>query len=198
MKAYLDIVQRILKQGELKENRTGIDTLTLPNQVFSHDMSMGFPLLTTKKMAVKAMAVELEGFIKGITSKQWFIDRKCKIWSQWANPRAINKKITSGYYTEEFLNDPDFQKKAQLEEDDLGPLGYSWQWRRFGEIYDEDDNGCNHGYDQLAYIIYKLKNNPNDRRMYCTAANPNQRHLMALEPCHILWVITHINGQLNL
>ena len=49
--AYLDILRNILENGENKPNRTGVDTLVLPTQLIQHDMSLGFPLLTTKKMA---------------------------------------------------------------------------------------------------------------------------------------------------
>jgi thymidylate synthase len=49
MKAYLDIVGKILSQGVCKKNRTGIDALTIAGAMFEHDMALGFPLLTTKK-----------------------------------------------------------------------------------------------------------------------------------------------------
>ena len=67
MKSYLEIMSNVLERGERKGSRTGVGTLALPNQFFSHDMSEGFPLLTTKKMPMKTIAVELEGFINGIT-----------------------------------------------------------------------------------------------------------------------------------
>lgn len=198
MKEYLQIVNNILENGIWKENRTGVRALTCPNLIFSHNMEEGYPLLTTKKMAVKAMAVELEGFIKGVTSKRWFQDRDSNIWNFWGNPKVIKRKSETAYYTSEFLKDKDFQKNAQLIEDDLGPLGYSWQWRRFNEVYDENDGGNLKGYDQLADIVEKLKTNPNDRRMYCSSVNPLQRDAMALEPCHLLWTLTHINGTLHM
>ena len=86
MKAYLDIVKKILNDGIRKENRTGVDTVAIAGAMFEHDLSSGFPLLTTKKMPFNMVASELEFFIKGITDKQWLQERKNPIWNEWANP----------------------------------------------------------------------------------------------------------------
>jgi thymidylate synthase len=178
MQAYLDIVQTILNKGKLKGNRTGVRTLVVPNVHFSHDMSKGFPLLTTKKMAVKSMAVELEGFIGGITDKTWFQERNCKIWDEWSNPKSD-------------------------EDSNLGPI-YGWQWRSFNLPHacifgnKTKDNPYPDPSDQLASIVDKLHNNPDDRRMVCSAWNPLQISEMALPPCHLMFVLTHLDGVLNL
>ena len=65
MKAYLDIVKKILQQGTLKQNRAGVDTIVIAGAIFEHDMSKGFPLLTTKSVPLRLVASELEFFIKG-------------------------------------------------------------------------------------------------------------------------------------
>ena len=86
MKSYLDICNNILEHGTVSENRTGIRTIRNPSgETFIHDMDMGFPLITTKKMGLKNIATELEFFIKGITDKKWLTDRKCNIWNEWAS-----------------------------------------------------------------------------------------------------------------
>ena len=205
MRAYLDILRNVLENGKWKGNRTGIRTLALPNQHFSHDMADGFPLLTTKRIAFKTMCVELEGFIKGITSKKWYQERKCKLWSEWANPIAVQRRLDSmmeekiydNFGKRKYQNPEEWRKPFQLKEDDLGPI-YGYQWRRFGEAYDEDDGGVLEGYDQLKYIVNTLKNNPHDRRMVCSAWNPNQLTRMALPPCHLVWIVTVIDGELSL
>ena len=184
MKAYLDIVENVLINGRWKNNRTKTRALTCANQFFSHDMSNGFPLLTTKRMPMKTIAVELEGFIKGITSKKWYQERGCRIWDKWANPKAIEKKHNE-------------YSKSAAEEDDLGPI-YGYQWRRFDEAYDEDDGGPIKGYDQFLELVSKLKNTPDDRRLVVSSWNPHHLNRMALPPCHLLWVCTHIDGILNL
>ena len=172
MKQYLDIVDNVLHNGVKKDNRTGISTIATFAETFKHDMSEGFPLLTTKKMAINAILVELEGFINGITSKKWYQDQGCNIWNEWSNPLAGPG-------------------------DDLGPI-YGYQWRRFGQVYDEDDDGCLFKHDQFNNIINTLKNNPHDRRMVCSAWNPIHATRMALPPCHVLWNVVILGDKLNL
>ena len=172
MKQYLKIVDNVLHNGVKKDNRTGISTISTFAETFRHDMSDGFPLLTTKKMALNSILVELEGFIKGITSKKWYQDRGCSIWNSWSNPLAGPG-------------------------DDLGPI-YGYQWRRFGQVYDEDDDGCLFKHDQFNNIINTLKNNPHDRRMVCSAWNPIHASRMALPPCHVLWNVVILGDKLNL
>lgn len=186
MKAYLDIVRHILEHGEMKENRTGVSALTVAGAMFEHDMARGYPLLTTKKMPFKIIAIELEFFIKGITDKQWLQNRNCHIWDEWASP----KKAPYGHDEE--------SKKRMTEERDLGPV-YGFQWRHFGaqyENYDTDYHGK--GVDQLAKLIHTLKTNPTDRRMIVSAWNPVALPDMGLPPCHYSFQITIINGRLNL
>lgn len=248
MKAYLDIVDRVLHSGKWKSpvrknpitNQWepvdgGVRTLACANVLFSHDMSNGFPLLTTKKVAWKAVRVELEGFIKGITSKKWYQDRDCKIWNEWCNPdsvplfidddgKPVYRSDCMGYpsgtppycfdneYVERCISHGKFRKitnderkKFQLEEEDLGPI-YGFQWRRFNQCYDENDDGwaaeknsqVAHDADQLATIVHTLNNNPMDRRMVCSAWNPLQMSKMALPPCHWGWNVTVIGDELNL
>ena len=172
MKQYLDIVNNVLEYGQWKETRTQFRALTTFGEVFRHNMSDGFPLLTTKTMAVKTMWTELEGFIKGIVSKKWYQDRGCNIWNEWSNP----------------LNNSD---------DDLGPI-YGYQWRRFNQVYDENDEGCLTRYDQLEQIVNILKTNADSRRMVCSAWNPIQTSRMALPPCHVLWNVVVIQDKINL
>ena len=172
MKQYLDIVNNVLEHGQWKETRTGCRALTTFGEVFRHNMNDGFPLLTTKTMAVKTMWTELEGFIKGIVSKKWYQDRDCNIWNEWSNPLGNS-------------------------DDDLGPI-YGYQWRRFNHVYDENDDGCLTRYDQLQQIIKTLKTNANSRRMVCSAWNPIQIDRMALPPCHVLWNVVVIQDKINL
>lgn len=192
MKSYLDIVNNVLKNGKLKGNRTGVRTLVVPNVHFSHNMADGFPLLTTKKMAIKSMAVELEGFIQGIISKSWYKDRGCHIWDEWANPKGLVYVGGVGHCKiEEILGPPEGKLRKQKECDDLGYI-YGWQWRRF------NGNLGGGGVDQLGKIVETLKKNPDDRRMVCSAWNPQQIEEMALPPCHLMFVVTHLDGVLNL
>lgn len=186
MRAYLGIVKKILDDGERKPNRTGVDTIAIAGAMFEHDMSEGFPLLTTKKMPFNMIASELEFFIRGYTDKKWLQDRKNSIWDEWCNP----EKVPYGHDEE--------TKRRMREERDLGPV-YGFQWRHMGAKY----AGYGHDYtgegiDQLENVVKTLKENPQDRRMIVSAWNPLDLHMMALPPCHYAFQVTTINDKLNL
>jgi len=186
MKAYLNIVKKIIDTGKLEETRTGIKARTIAGAIFEHNMSEGFPLLTTKKVPLRLIATELEFFINGLTDKKWLQDKNNHIWDEWAKPQ----KAPYGHDEE--------SKKKMLEERDLGPI-YGFQWRHFNapyESYNSDYTG--QGIDQLKKIIESLKTNPRDRRMIVSAWNPLQFNEMALPPCHYAFQITVIDNKLNL
>lgn len=186
MHTYLQIVKHILENGIEKTDRTGTGTIGVAGAMFEHDMSTGYPLLTTKKMPFKVMATELEFFIKGITDKQWLLDRNCHIWDEWANPQ----KAPYGH--------DEKNKKRMLEERDLGPV-YGFQWRHYNADYRGiDTDYSSQGVDQLKYIIDTLKTNPNDRRMLVLAWNPSMKDQMALPPCHYAFQVTVTGDKLNL
>ncbi len=182
MKVYLNLVKDVLENGQMKENRTGTRALTIAGSMIQHNLQKGFPLLTTKKMASRAMMVELEFFIKGLTDKRWLQERGCKIWNEWASPDVIPGD----------LNDEE-RKKRQMEEHELGPV-YGFQWRNFNGSLD----GSIKGVDQLSQVIETLKTDPTDRRMLVSAWNPLALESMALPPCHILFHIVVIGDTINL
>lgn len=185
MRAYLDIVEEILTKGVLKHNRTGIDTIAIEGYTFKHDMSKGFPILTTKKIKFENVASELEFFIKGITDKKWLQDRGNLIWNEW------NSK-TNYYYD---VNESTLQEYRYRE---LGPI-YGWNWRYFGAKYEGfDKNYDGKGFDQLEYLVRLLKTDPNNRRMYVSAWDPTQINDMALPPCHYGFYVNILDNKLNL
>jgi thymidylate synthase len=186
MKAYLDIVQKILDHGFKKQNRTGIDALTITGAMFEHEMSGGFPLLTTKKVPFRLVASELEFFIRGITDKNWLREHKNPIWDEWCSPDTVP------YATDE-------QTKTRMKDErEMGPI-YGWQWRNFGakyKTYNALPDG--QGYDQLSHLVQLLKTEPENRRMIVSAWNPLDLSRMALPPCHYAFQVTVLDGKLNL
>jgi len=186
MKAYLDIVQKILDTGFRKKNRTGVDALSIAGAMFEHDMSEGFPLLTTKKVPFRLVASELEFFIRGITDKEWLKEQNNHIWDEWCSPDAVP-----------YGNDE--QTKARMmNERELGPI-YGWQWRNFGARYTAFNSlPEGQGIDQLQKLVHTLKNDPDNRRMIVSAWNPCDLHRMALPPCHYNFQVTVIDGKVNL
>ena len=186
MQNYLNIVKHILENGIEKEDRTGTGKIAISGAMFEHDMSDGFPLLTTKKMPFNVIATELEFFIKGITDKQWLKDRKCHIWDEWCNP----KKVPYGHDEE--------TKRKMIEERDLGAV-YGFQWRHFGATYENyDTDYTGKGVDQLKNLVDTIKHDPSNRRMLVCAWNPTMLSEMALPPCHYNFQITVLDGRLNL
>lgn len=186
MKSYLDIVQYILENGVVKHNRTGVDAITIPGAMFQHDMEDGFPLLTTKSIPFRLIASELEFFIKGITDKQWLIDRNNHIWDEWCSPEKVP-----------YSNDEE-TKRRMREERELGCI-YGFMWRHFGAQYvNYKTPPIGEGIDQLKNLVNTLKTNPNDRRMLVSAWNPVDIPQMALPPCHYCFQVTVINDKINL
>ena len=186
MKSYLDIVTKILNEGVLKENRTGTDSIAIAGVMFEHDMKNGYPLLTTKSVPFKLVASELEFFIKGITDKQWLIERNNHIWDEWCSPTKVP-----------YAHDEE-TKANMMAERELGPI-YGWQWRNMGAKYESYDKApSGKGIDQLKNLVGKLKTNPTDRRMIVSAWNPMDFSEMALPPCHYSFQVTIINNTLNL
>jgi len=186
MKAYLDIVQKILDNGFRKTNRTGIDALAIAGAMFEHDMAEGFPLLTTKKVPFRIVASELEFFVRGITDKEWLRERSSHIWDEWCSPDAVP-----------YGNDEHTRAKMMAERE-LGPI-YGWQWRNFGArytAYNVPPEG--QGIDQLRQVVQTLKTDPDNRRMLVSAWNPLDLPRMALPPCHYAFQATVIDGKLNL
>jgi len=186
MKAYLDIVQKILDKGFRKTNRTGVDALSIAGTMFEHDMAEGFPLLTTKKVPFKMVRSELEFFIRGITDKEWLREQKNSIWDEWCSPDVVP-----------YGNDEQTKTKM-MNERELGPI-YGWQWRNFGAKYTSYNTAPQgQGIDQLQKLVHTLKTNSDDRRMIVSAWNPCDLHRMALPPCHYSFQVTVIDGKLNL
>ncbi len=213
MKAYLDILDNIMTNAtDLRMNRTGIPDIGLSaGAVFEHDMSTGFPLVTTKKMGLKNIATELEFFLHGITDKRWLQDRKCHIWDEWANPVKVEQKYNIATNNLPNLTDDEktnIRNAIMDSERDLGPI-YGFQWRHFGGEYVWNENRINKnptdnfnpknpGIDQVQNAIYKLKNNPNDRRILVSAWNPVAIPQMALPPCHVMHQLVVRDGKLSL
>lgn len=85
MRAYLDLLQRVLNEGHSKEDRTGTGTLSLFGCQLRFDLGQGFPLVTTKKLHWRSILVELLWFLRGDTNIRYLRDHKVTIWDEWAD-----------------------------------------------------------------------------------------------------------------
>lgn len=180
MRAYLDLIRRVLDNGVRKENRTGTDTISSFAEFYKVDLAEGFPLLTTKKVQFRSVILELLWYLRGEDHIRWLRDENdCHIWDAWADE--------SGH---------------------VGPI-YPVMWRRFPYIAEEEiaiegvggkierSMWVKKEYDQLQNAIDLLRSNPNSRRIVVTAWHPGELANMALPPCHLMYIFNVANGRLN-
>jgi thymidylate synthase len=85
MRAYLDLMQRILDEGGEQADRTGVGTLSVFGHQMRFDLSKGFPLVTTKKLHLRSIIIELLWFLRGDTNTAWLKENKVSIWDEWAD-----------------------------------------------------------------------------------------------------------------
>lgn len=172
MKQYLELLEDVLKNGEEREDRTGVGTIGVFGRQVRYDLSKGFPLVTTKKIHLKSVIHELLWFLSGNTNVKYLQDNGVSIWNEWATEEQCAK----------------FGRKAG----DLGRI-YGAQWRNFGAsktlIEDTRDEYYynNDGVDQIKNLVHGLKNNPASRRHIVTGWNPKEADQVALPPCHTLF-----------
>lgn len=185
MKQYHNMLEDILINGEDVNDRTGVGTRSIFGYQMRFDLSAGFPAITTKKLAWKAVVGELLWMLEGSTDERRLAELthgkhraelagKSTIWT--ANADAQGK--TLGYVNNKYVKE-------------LGPV-YGAQWRKFNGIANSD-----YGEDQISGIINLLRTNPDSRRIILSAWNPNQLHEMALPPCHYAAQFRVVNGKLN-
>ena len=186
-KDYQKLLKDILKNGVEKSDRTGTGTISVFGRQIRHNMAEGFPLLTTKKMAIKSVMTELKWFLKGDTNIKYLVDNKCNIWNGDAFKNYISK-------TNEFKGDwpdtmEDFIYKIKTDDEfakkwgELGPI-YGHQWRHWTVKEDPSYDGEYVWVDQIKNLINDIKTNPDSRRLMVSAWNVGDQPEMALPPCH--------------
>jgi thymidylate synthase len=179
---YLDLLSKIMNEGAVKQDRTGIGTKSIFGTQLRFSLEENtLPLLTTKKMFTKGIIEELLFFIRGERDTKKLEAKGVNIWK--------------GNTSKEFLLK---RRLHHLNEGDMGK-GYGVQWRNFG--YEEGfdfENMEVRGIDQISDLLKSLKEDPDSRRHIVTAWNPAQLDQMALPPCHILFQCYVNNGELSL
>ena len=188
MKAYHDLIHRVLAEGVHKEDRTGTGTLSVFGHQMRFDLQAGFPMMTTKKLHLKSILHELIWFIRGETNIRYLCQNGVRIWDDW--PYAKYK--ASGDFQGEDIR----AFAARIAEDaafaekwgELGPV-YGHQWRSWP--------GPNGAVDQLKQVLEDLRRNPDSRRHIVSAWNPGYIDQMALPPCHAFFQFYVAEGKLS-
>ena len=85
MRQYLDLMRHVLEHGHAKADRTGTGTRSVFGWQMRFDLSQGFPVLTTKKLHLRSIIIELLWFLRGETNIKWLKDNQVSIWNEWAD-----------------------------------------------------------------------------------------------------------------
>ena len=194
-KDYQNLLQDILDNGVDKKDRTGTGTRSLFGAQIRHNMRDGFPLLTTKRMAVKTMMTELKWFLKGDTNIKYLVDNGCNIWNGDAYKKYAEQLVPGfhgpWYTQEQFIELIKTNEAFAGDWGELGPI-YGKQWRSWkGDTWVEGNTDGTEGFylqsetiDQIQNLINELKTNPDSRRLMVNAWNVGDLPEMTLPPCH--------------
>ena len=183
---YIELLYYILNFGVEKQDRTGTGTKSTFGWQIRHNMSDGFPLLTTKKMAFKTMVTELIWFLRGDTNIKFLVDNDCHIWDGDAYKNYLKEVAALDFSVpikEEFISKIKTDDKFAKQWGELGPI-YGRQWRKWGGLQDLTDDDKPIYLDQIANLINELKTNPDSRRLMVSAWNVGELDQMVLPPCH--------------
>lgn len=197
---YLDLLQELMDKGAVKDDRTGVGTISKFGHQLRFNLSEGFPLLTTKRVYIRAIIHELLWFLTGNTNIKGLVRNDVKIWNEWAfqgylEGIGLDKELERysdewteklNWFVEQMKIDDEFADKWG----ELGPI-YGKQWRDFG------------GVDQIQQVINMIKNDPTSRRIIVSGWNVPEierlihDHNRAPPPCHTLFQFMVIDGKLS-
>ena len=181
MRAYLDLLEYILENGEVRDDRTKTGTISSFGHQLKFDLSDGFPAVTTKSLAWKGVVSELLWFLEGSSDER----RLAEI--RYNKPRSELKDLSK--FSTIWTDNADNQGKelGYINTDTIKELGpvYGVQWRNWS------------GIDQIKKLINDLKVNPDGRRHILSAWNVNELDKMALPPCHVMSQYYISNGTIS-
>lgn len=178
MKQYLDALKFVLEHGTVKQDRTGMGTISYFGMQQRYNLEEGFPAVTTKKLAWRSVVSELLWFIEGSGDERRLAEilhgtrdpAKTTIWT--ANAQA------------------DYWQSRAKYPGDLGRI-YGVQWRKW------EPPRWDSYVDQLQQLVAGIRKDPHSRRHILTAWNPGELDKMALPPCHIMSQFSVTNGKLS-
>ena len=168
MKQYLQVLQHILETGVKSDDRTGVGTIAVVDGTMTkYDLQEGFPAVTTKQLAWKALRGEFLWIMRGMTNDKELsllthgVADKSTIWTANYENQGKSKGYTDG---------------------EMGAI-YGWQLRNFEGVTYKDTLGVS--VDQLKYVVNALSTEQTTRKAHISYWNPCQLEDMTLEPCHV-------------
>ncbi|MFM7088676.1 MAG: thymidylate synthase [Candidatus Paceibacterota bacterium] len=206
--SYIELLEHILENGNDKNDRTGTGTKSILGYQMRFNLADGFPLLTTKKVPIKAIIHELLWFLRGDTNLKYLAGNNVHIWDEWPYkayliknnlpvPKSDSEEWRMGIkeFIEKIKADAEFAK----EYGDLGPI-YGFQWRSWPAFAKGSGEVKPTHIDQIKNVIEQIKNTPDSRRMIVSAWNVADIEDMAksgLPPCHCFFQFYVVNGKLS-
>lgn len=202
---YLNLLQDIIDNGKDKPSLGGgVELRAVFGRQNRWDLSEGFPILTTKKVAYQTAFREMLWFVSGSSNIKPLVDQNIHIWDEWpyrSYQQAAQKGEVSMLSQDEFIQkikEEDAESEFVKTRGELGPV-YGRQWRRWGASDGRE-------IDQLAWLIDKMKRTPTRKHACISAWNPEFIYEMAapgvkmmdLPPCHAFWQVDAEEGKLSL
>ena len=193
MKQYLELLDKICREGVVRDDRTGTGTKGIFGYQMRFDLAQGFPLLTTKKIFLKGVIHELLWFLRGDTNIKYLVDNGVHIWDSDAYRYYNELCVKHGVLPvdmDTFLGAAGIE--SPIEGYRFGDLNhvYGYQWRS----WPKPDGGA---IDQIRNVIESIKRNPTSRRLIVSAWNVADVEHMALPPCHTMFQFFVAEGKLS-
>jgi thymidylate synthase len=188
MRQYHELMERVLREGSDKSDRTGTGTRSVFGHQMRFDLAEGFPMITTKKLHLKSILHELIWFISGDTNIRYLCQNGVRIWDDWPFATYSKSADYDGIDIKEFSARIAADANFAAKWGDLGPV-YGFQWRFWP--------GPNGPVDQLRDVLEGIRSNPDGRRHIVSAWNPGYIDQMALPPCHAFFQFYVADGKLS-
>jgi thymidylate synthase len=186
---YRELVWTVLREGNYKENRTGVSTISYFGYDYTIDNSDSYPLLTTKKMdgyRWDSMIHELFWYLSGEHHIK-NLQEHTSIWDAWADEDG---NLDTAYGR--------FWRRYPVPSVRKGIDGETWDRGEWSNLEEREHGETQFVFDQIQYVIDNLKENPNSRRHVVTAWHPANAAVSTLPPCHYTFVFNVQGDRLNL
>ena len=195
MKNYLELLTDVLNNGEERDDRTGVGTISVFGRQLRFNLKDGFPAVTTKSLAWRSVVSELLWFLEGSTNEHRLAEIKNDHKPYDQLPESEKKTILT-------LNSENQGKSLGLSNGELGPI-YGYNWRHWKALkgsghskYGKTVTYLIEEFDQLNNVINEIRTNPHSRRLLVNSWNVPELENMALPPCHYAFQF-YVSGSEN-